>query len=517
MSTTTLAKSRVELHKIDVVDGFNARSQMDEAELQELAQTIREVGVLQAVKVRPKDDGRYDLVFGHQRLEAAKIALAQAEEEGADTSELKTIPVTRSEADPRLEAFIENEHRSPLNAMDRARGLKALAEEHNLTSNKAIAIKARKTPEWVGAHLRLLKLPEQVQPYVAEGVVPVQGERLLRAIAKVSPEVAVAICEVAKRKKMTGKRFTESFRELLSEAARTNLKGRPPMLRVDSLYLSDIVTDEEKHEQLTARINGLPSTSYKTPDPRIRFSDTEIDSARAAGCLVEYRSHRTEWLDNSLQFIIDREVAADLVVRMVEREEREAEDQALQAAGKDAAERDKAKAARKAKRQAALEDKEAARSWNERLGIALTKARTAGRRKKRGLAWAKAIALVFIDQNDTLAATGLRLTLRDDLVKVSHKKLKSGKPKEIVYYAEKDQCIKELRRRVMAAKTEAEVIQILAEAMMAALLVDQAELPQSKRSGWVIPYRVRAEVTDLLAADVREVRPRKVSRKRKKS
>lgn len=158
-----------------------------------------------------------------------------------------------------------------------------------------------------------------------------------------------------------------------------------------------------------------------------------------------------------------------------------------------------------------------ARSWNERLGIALTKARTAGRRKKRELAWARAVALVFIDDNDSLAVTGLRLTLREDLVKVDHKPLKSGAKKEVVTFAEREQCNKELRRRVLAAKSPGQVAQVLAEAMVAAQLADQDELPQSKRFRWEIPYHVRKEVSDLLAADVKEVRPRRTARKGKRS
>lgn len=264
--STTLTYPEIELDKIDVVDGFNARSAMDEGELQEMAATIRDVGVRQPISVRAKEDGRFDLVYGHKRFAAAKIALAQAEEEGADTARLAKIRVTPSDGDPHLEAFIENEHRSDLNPVDRARGLKALAEEHNLTTNKAIAAKARKKPAFVGAYLRLLELPEQVQAYVAEGVVPVEAEPLLRKIAKVSPEVAAAVCEVAKRQKVSGKRFVTSFRELLNEAARTKIQGRPPMLRVDNLYLSEVVSGEDEHVKLADRINNLPSSTYNSAD-----------------------------------------------------------------------------------------------------------------------------------------------------------------------------------------------------------------------------------------------------------
>jgi hypothetical protein len=101
--TTTLAFPEVELDKIDVVDGFIIRSKMDDAELQEIAATIRDVGVMQPVSVLPKEDDRFNLVYGHQRFEAAKIALAQAEEEGADTSKLTKIRVTPSGDDPILE------------------------------------------------------------------------------------------------------------------------------------------------------------------------------------------------------------------------------------------------------------------------------------------------------------------------------------------------------------------------------------------------------------------------------
>ncbi|MGN6815097.1 MAG: ParB N-terminal domain-containing protein [Solirubrobacterales bacterium] len=69
-----LATPEVDIDLIDVVDDFNARKKFPKEELEQLAGTIEETGLVQPIKVKEKPDGRFDLVAGERRFRAAKIA-----------------------------------------------------------------------------------------------------------------------------------------------------------------------------------------------------------------------------------------------------------------------------------------------------------------------------------------------------------------------------------------------------------------------------------------------------------
>jgi ParB family chromosome partitioning protein len=177
----------VPISKIDVEEGFNARTHMDDKELDGLAVSLGTAGIVQPLSVRPADNGRFTLVAGHRRFAAAKQA------------GLEEVPIVVSEGNAHLSSLVENIHREELDPIDAALGLKALAGELNLTTNKAIAEKVGKSVSWVSDRLRLLGLPKGVQCFIAEGVIPIEAERLLHDIAVVSPRVAECICELAKR------------------------------------------------------------------------------------------------------------------------------------------------------------------------------------------------------------------------------------------------------------------------------------------------------------------------------
>jgi ParB/RepB/Spo0J family partition protein len=169
----------IEVEKIDVTDGFNVRTHMDDEAIEQLAANFKQVGVVQPVVVTPGEDGRYRLVAGHRRLRAAKVA------------GFTEIPgVLGDPKTARVANLVENLHQEALDPIDTAKGLKSLAEEHNLTTHKEIARQVSKSAQWVSQHMRLLELPEGVQAHVACGNVPVEAERPLRAVAKVSPRAA---------------------------------------------------------------------------------------------------------------------------------------------------------------------------------------------------------------------------------------------------------------------------------------------------------------------------------------
>ncbi|MGD9734963.1 MAG: ParB/RepB/Spo0J family partition protein [Solirubrobacterales bacterium] len=502
--TTQIAVPEVEVEKIDVVEGFNSRQEMDPVELERMAATIRAQGVVQPIKVRERDDGRFDLVYGHRRLAAAKLA------------GLTRVPVSPSTGNARVEAFYENNQRSDLNPIERALDLKAFAEELGLAKHKDIAAAAGKSPDWVGEHLRLLKLPEEVQRYLAAGIVPVEGEKPLRELTKVSPGIAACVCELAKRRKVKPSRFVSAFGDLLAEAPGSRFEEKPTMIPVSGARLGEIVTDAEKHEELLGRWRAaLPHGG--DGDPVVRFGEQQVDAARAAGCLVEHEVDEGEWT-SWVRLITDAELAADLCERMItgleaqaaERAKREAEWRAGSDTPAEAATPEEQAQARKDQRAEAEKRKVAARSRNEEVGRRLIERRGGKNRRQHSLTRFKVMARALVEANPKLAARGLRLVL-PQLREVESKTLKSGEPREKVTYADAAQAHEWLLAHLDSVGSVNEGLELLADAYIAAILADEGALPQSGRTWGAEPAKW---VTDALAAEVKAVRPPRRSGKR---
>lgn len=134
------------------------RRTFDEEAIQELAESIKEYGVIQPILVTPKDDG-YEIVAGERRYRASKLA------------GIKEVPVIiRSMSDQnQLEiSLIENIQRRDLNSVETATAYAKLRDQFNLT-NDQIAKRVNKSPSAVINTMRLLKLPKEVVALIAEG------------------------------------------------------------------------------------------------------------------------------------------------------------------------------------------------------------------------------------------------------------------------------------------------------------------------------------------------------------
>ena len=137
--------------------------------LNELAASIKEVGVLQPPVVRDKGDGSYELIMGERRLRAAKIA------------GLTRIPVIiRQTADNELlrEALLENIHRSQLNPLEEGAAYQNLLTDFGYTHDE-LAMKIGKSRPVITNTLRLLNLPAGVQRRVAVGILSAGHARAL--------------------------------------------------------------------------------------------------------------------------------------------------------------------------------------------------------------------------------------------------------------------------------------------------------------------------------------------------
>lgn len=139
---------------------FQPRREFDEAALEELRESITRHGILQPISVRDIGGGKYELIAGERRLRAARLA------------GLATVPVvfrTASDAELAEMALIENIQREDLNPIEEARAYERLLTEFRL-SQEELARRVARSRSAIANSVRLLRLADEVQAFVANGV-----------------------------------------------------------------------------------------------------------------------------------------------------------------------------------------------------------------------------------------------------------------------------------------------------------------------------------------------------------
>lgn len=145
------------------------RTVFDEDELAELVESIREVGLLQPVVVRPLSNGHFELVMGERRLRATKAA-------GLDT--IPAIVRDTGDHDLLRDALLENLHRAQLNPLEEAAAYQQMLDDFGCTQEELSRRIKRSRPQ-ISNTIRLLKLPAPVQRRVAAGVLSAGHARAL--------------------------------------------------------------------------------------------------------------------------------------------------------------------------------------------------------------------------------------------------------------------------------------------------------------------------------------------------
>src|SRR5438874_3108842 len=140
---------------------WQPRTHFDQAELEELAQSIREHGVLQPVLVSQQPDGSFQLITGERRWRAVQLA------------GMPTVPAMVKEATPQASlemALVENIQRRDLNPLEEAYAFRQLLDEHGLTQEQ-LAQRVGKSRVAITNTLRLLHLSEPVREALANGTI----------------------------------------------------------------------------------------------------------------------------------------------------------------------------------------------------------------------------------------------------------------------------------------------------------------------------------------------------------
>jgi ParB family chromosome partitioning protein len=192
------------------------RTTFRQEELDELAASIQEQGVLQPVVVRPRAQGGYELLVGERRLRASKLAGA------------RRLPAIIRHVDDRQaleQALVENVQRADLGPLEEGQAYRNLVDLFELTQEEA-ARRVGKSRVHITNTLRLLDLPEEIKTLIAEGALQAGHARALLAIKDSSRQIATA--RRAVERGLTVRQIEELAR---SEEATTPQPEREPRKR----------------------------------------------------------------------------------------------------------------------------------------------------------------------------------------------------------------------------------------------------------------------------------------------
>lgn len=242
----------------------NPRRHFDESELQDLAASIRQHGIVQPVVVRTVDQNRFEIIAGERRWRAAQLA------------GFTEVPVIVRDVDDRtaLElAIVENVQRSDLNPLEEALGYEQLIAEHGYTQNDLGEI-IGKSRSHVANSLRLLKLPDPVRDMLSEGSLSAGHAR---ALVSTSDPITLAKTIVSKGLSV---RDAERMAQNDIRSQLDPMQSRKPEKDSDTVALERTLSDAL----------GLDvSISHKGNGGQVRINYKTLEQLEAVCRLLEQR------------------------------------------------------------------------------------------------------------------------------------------------------------------------------------------------------------------------------------
>ena len=217
--------SEIELRAI-VANPDQPRRSFDEEALQELADSIREHGVISPITLRDNGDGSYMIIAGERRFRASKMA------------GLERIPAyIRTAKDEQVMewALIENIQREDLDAIEIALAYQRLMDEYDLTQER-MSERVGKKRATVANYLRLLKLPAEIQVGIKEKQIDMGHARAI--LATPSAERQLALYQRILKEGLSVRKVEELAQEDKEESKRPKAKGENPYAALEK-ELSD--------------------------------------------------------------------------------------------------------------------------------------------------------------------------------------------------------------------------------------------------------------------------------------
>lgn len=245
------AISEIDVDRI-VPNPDQPRRTFDETTLEELAASIRELGVVQPLTLRMGDDGNYQIIAGERRWRAAQKA------------GLTSVPAyvrTVSDSEMTEMALIENIQREDLNAIEVALGFKKLIDTYNLTQER-LSERLGKNRATIANHLRLLRLPAEIQLGLRDRKLDMGHARAILSVE--DPKIQLKLYKMVIKEGLSVRAVEELGRKLAEgESIDKPVKGRTDKSE-DIRLLEKNFTDYFSMPVKVARSqNGKGSVTFK--------------------------------------------------------------------------------------------------------------------------------------------------------------------------------------------------------------------------------------------------------------
>ena len=251
--------NEIDIHQI-VPNPNQPRREFDEEAMEELANSIREMGIITPITLRQMPDGKYQIIAGERRWRASQKA------------GLKTLPayIRTVEDESVMEmALVENIQREDLNAIEIALAYQHLLETTGMTQAK-ISDRVGKSRTAVTNYMRLLKLPAQIQMALKDKVIDMGHARALLALD--SPTLQIKLFKDIQKNNYSVRKVEEMVQMLKSGHDPLSVKQR----------VTGKSTLSKEHEELKKKLSDLFQTKVQVScSPRgkgkisIPFSDEE--------------------------------------------------------------------------------------------------------------------------------------------------------------------------------------------------------------------------------------------------
>jgi ParB/RepB/Spo0J family partition protein len=479
MSAVAAPSTIVALDLIDV--GENSR-ELDPDHVSALAASIALRGVIVPLLVTPNGE-RYTLIAGHHRY-AACVSLG-----------LQNVEVTlRQQEGTSADSAAENVVRKAFSPLEEARAVKNMLDEGYSLDGAATVLGW--SAKLVSARARILELPEVAQSLLGGGELPVSSVATLERIAAASPALCQSVVEAVADGAIDGDMLAgnpawaighvvrESPGKVFAAYLNSLSSHQVGELRLPKKAKIALAKAEDLHRALDRHAYGPPV---------IRFSDAEVDRARAAGVLIEF--------EQATPILTDRDLYRDLAAQAIERtvEELTARTQARErerpSRAKTQAQRSPQQTLESEHRAALRELTTRAHGTNLDLGAALVNDLASVKPEDMDVARFFAYGLLGSDQPGysdaqrtaaTLAANGIRLVI-DSQRETTTPTLKSGKPgRTKVIYGEVHDAERWLWKFVDGARSAGELYGRVLVVFAAQAYAHDLVLPTSQRRGDVL-------------------------------
>uniref|UniRef100_A0A7C4EQI0 ParB/RepB/Spo0J family partition protein n=1 Tax=Thermodesulfovibrio aggregans TaxID=86166 RepID=A0A7C4EQI0_9BACT len=204
------------------------RTDFDENSLRELAQSIRQRGVIQPIVVSRVGDGSFRIIAGERRWKAAKIA------------GLEKIPAIIKDVSPAEEveiALIENIQREDLDPVETALAFETLLNEFSITQEE-LSKRVGKDRATVSNYLRILKLPDKVKDYIKKGLITMGHAKAILSIDE--PEKQIEIAQQIIKRSLSVRQTEKLVRNLNRLKIRKSEKEIPEIKELEQRLISEL-------------------------------------------------------------------------------------------------------------------------------------------------------------------------------------------------------------------------------------------------------------------------------------